>query len=122
MASVYIAYIMFSDFGAVRVRWGRKYWSLKREGREGGKESWTGNGDGKCRVIPGQQEGPVEASGLAFGVRTLSVVLLSKAVFSSAGVVTELGRARLSNVGLCRKYMVVVGGGTWGLKVYPREA
>lgn len=94
---------------------------MKREGREGGKESWTGNGDGKYSVIPGQQQGPVEASGLAFGMRTLSVVLLSKAVFSSAGVVTELGRTRLSKVGLCRKY-TVGGGGTWGLKVYPREA
>lgn len=29
MASVYIAYIMFSDFGAVRVRWGRKYWRFE---------------------------------------------------------------------------------------------
>lgn len=33
------------------------------------------------------------------------MVLLSKAAFSSAGVVIELGRARFSKVGLCRKYI-----------------
>lgn len=78
---------------------------MKGEEREGRKESWRENGDGKYRMIARQQEGPVEDSGLAFEARAVSVVLLSKAVFSSAGVVTELGRARFSKVGLCRKYI-----------------
>lgn len=101
-ASVCIADVIFGGLQARESEAGEEaleVWKAKREKVGDGERRW------ELRMIAGQQEGPAEASGVAFEARAVSRVLLPKAVFSPAGVVAESGRARFSKVGLCRKYI-----------------